>query len=147
MLLNEKVGELTYDGLLADHMPIADVFSVTVAAGEGLLKRGTVLALDDAGVETNSQETNDEAIDDDATDATKSEGGSKFIVLGSETMTANCILAEDIDAAKEDIVALAYRTGHFNESALIVKEGYAFTEKDKEALRDVGILVSDAIAY
>ena len=40
---------------------------------------------------------------------------------------------------------LAYRTGHFNENALIVKNSYTITADDKEAFRIAGILLSDAI--
>ena len=42
--------------------------------------------------------------------------------------------------------AVAYRTGHFNSNALIVGgEEYTFSAADKEALRSVGILISDAV--
>jgi len=121
MLLNEKVGEQSYDGLLADNIPVADVFSITITAGEGQLKRGTVLALGD---------------------------DEKMSVFDPEdtTKNANCILAEDIDAT-EEVVALAYRTGHFNKQALIVKDDAEFSAKGKDALRDVGILVSDTVTY
>lgn len=68
----------------------------------------------------------------------------------AEVLTANCILCDDtvIDNAG-DVVALAYRTGEFsadyiraatNESA---GETVEINDTDKEALRDVGILLSD----
>ncbi len=121
MLLNEKVGELTYDGLFVNHVPEADVFSVTVSAGEGILKRGTVLALGE-------------------------DGKMSVLDVNDTTLKANCILAEDIDAT-EEAIALAYRTGHFNEQALLTKDDAEMNAANKEALRDVGILVSDTIAY
>ena len=40
---------------------------------------------------------------------------------------------------------IAYRTGHFNRNALIVKEGYTMTKADEEELRKGGILLDDAI--
>ena len=43
------------------------------------------------------------------------------------------------------MVAIAYRTGHFNANTLIVKDEYEITAADKEALRSVGILLSDAV--
>ena len=43
------------------------------------------------------------------------------------------------------MVATAYRTGHFNANTLIVKDEYEITAADKEALRSVGILLSDAV--
>lgn len=67
--------------------------------------------------------------------------GTEFSVLGSGSGKANCILAEDTEAGAT--TALAYRTGHFNENCLIGE----LTEADKEALRDVGILLSDAVEY
>lgn len=66
--------------------------------------------------------------------------------VASDTATANCILAEDVDATSET-AALAYRTGHFATNKLIVKDEYTMTAADKEALRDVGILLSDAMEY
>ena len=116
--LNETVAAVKYDGLIADINPPADIFAVKIKAGEGKLKRGSVLSLET-----------------DGTRALLSEGGD-----------ANCILAEDVDATAET-TALAYRTGHFVSGRMIVKEGYTLTTADKEALRDVGILVSDALEY
>lgn len=123
--LNEKIATFEYDGLIADSNPVADVFAVTVASGNGALKRGTVLA--------------------------KSAKDGKMHILGatvsSDTITANCILAEDVDATSADAAALAYRTGHFATNKLIVKEETSLSAADKEALRDVGILLSDAMDY
>ena len=56
------------------------------------------------------------------------------------------MLAEDVDTGTEEaVVAIAYRTGHFNTNTLIVKDEYEITAADKEALRSVGILLSDAV--
>lgn len=122
--LNTEVATFEYDGLIVDSNPIADVFAVTVATGMGALKRGTVLA--------------------------RAAKEGKMHILGttvaSDTATANCILAEDVDATSET-AALAYRTGHFATNKLIVKDEYTMTAADKEALRDVGILLSDAMEY
>ncbi|MFR8038607.1 MAG: head decoration protein [Anaerovoracaceae bacterium] len=123
--LNAEVATFEYDGLIVDSNPIADVFAVTVATGMGKLKRGTVL----------SRSTKDGKMSITGTSA-----GS------GDTLTANCILAEDVDATSE-ANALAYRTGHFATNKLIVKEEYTLTAADKEALRDAGILLSDAMEY
>ena len=114
-----------YDGLIVDINPPADVYAVKVAAGAGVLKRGTALALS-------------------AKNGTMSILGTT--AADGDTLTANCILAEDVDAT-EAANALAYRTGHFATNKLIVKEGYTLTAADKEALRIVGILLSDAMEY
>ena len=40
---------------------------------------------------------------------------------------------------------MAYREGHFNTGALIVKEGYTLTAKDKEDFRSKNIILSDEL--
>lgn len=120
-----------YDGLIYDINPSADVFTVKIrkqSSGEVTLKRGTVLAL-----------------------STGTAGDNLMVILGTtaaenETLTANCILAEDVEVgAAADAVALAYRTGHFASNKLIAASGKTLGAEDKEALRDVGILISDAM--
>lgn len=121
--LYESVGDVEYDDLINSAIPAADVFAVTVAAltEETVLKRGTVLAR-------------------------TGEGKMEVLGTGSEGATANCILSDDVLVGTEDTVAVAYRTGHFNTNKLIVFEGYELSGDDKEELRKVGILLSDAVA-
>ena len=120
-----------YDGLIYDINPPADVFTGKIrkqSSDAVALKRGTVLAL-----------------------STGTAGDNLMVMLGTtaatnETLTANCILAEDVEVGTtEDAVALAYRTGHFASNKLIVASGKTFGAADKEALRDVGILISEAM--
>lgn len=106
------------DGLLAAINPAAEAFTVTIKANAGALSRGTVLAIDADG---------------------------KMIVLGSGEGTANCVLCDDTVVGAADVKAIAYRTGHFTAEKLIVKDSYAMTAADKEALRAAGILVSNAV--
>ena len=80
--LDENLGSVGYDGLIVANEPVADVFTVTIrkeATAAATYKRGTVLALS-AGTA----------------------GDGKLVILGStattnETLTANCILAEDVE--------------------------------------------------
>ena len=119
--LDETFGTMAYDNLISSTNPSAELFMVTVAKGDAevTLKRGTVLALDSNG---------------------------KMEVLGSGSGTANAVLADDVTVGTAaDAVAVAYRNGHFNKQALIVATGYTMTAADKEALRSVGILITDAI--
>ena len=44
-----------------------------------------------------------------------------------------------------DVVAVAYREGHFNAGALIVKAEYTLTAKDKDDLRTRNIILSDEL--
>lgn len=115
--LNTKIAEVKLDDLVyATHETSA--CHVTVASGQGVLKRGTVLALNADG---------------------------KCVILGTDAATANCILAKDIDATDADAVAPAYREGHFNIDALIAKEGYEIKSSDKEELRKLGIILSQSL--
>ncbi len=128
--LDENLGSVGYDGLIVANEPVADVFTVTIrkeATAAATYKRGTVLAL--------------------------SAGTGKLVILGStattnETLTANCILAEDVEVGTTaDVTVLAYRTGHFARNKLAVASGYTLKATDEEELRKAGILLSDAIEY
>lgn len=132
--LVNSLGAVEYDNLINSNEPPADVFSITVRKATGAettYKRGTVMAL-----------------------SSGSAGDSTWVPLGTtaasnETLTANCILADDITVGTAaNAVAIAYRTGHFNRNALIFTGEYdAITLADEQALRDAGILLSDAIEY
>lgn len=128
--LDENLGSVGYDGLIVANEPVADVFTVTIrkeATAAATYKRGTVLAL--------------------------SAGDGKLVILGStaatnETLTANCILAEDVEVGTTaDVTVLVYRTGHFARNKLAVASGYTLKATDEEELRKAGILLSDAIEY
>ena len=130
--LDENLGSVGYDGLIVANEPVADVFTVTIrkeATAAATYKRGTVLALS-AGT-----------------------AGDGMVILGStattnETLTANCILAEDVEVGTTaDVTVLAYRTGHFARNKLTVASGYTLKATDEEELRKAGILLSDAIEY
>ena len=115
--LNKAIAEVKLDDLVyATHETSA--CHVTIASGQGQLKRGTALALNADG---------------------------KCVILGTDAATANCILAKDVDATDADTVAPAYREGHFNIDALIVKESYEITASDKEELRKLGIILSQSL--
>lgn len=128
--LDENLGSVGYDGLIVANEPVADVLTVTIrkeATAAATYKRGTVLAL--------------------------SAGTGKLVILGStattnETLTANCILAEDVEVGTTaDVTVLAYRTGHFARNKLIFSGEYTLKPADEEALRAAGILLSDALDY
>lgn len=117
--LCRKVGEVGQDNLIAKLFPPAETFGIKVAGGEGVLKRGTVMAL----------------------------SGTDYVVLDAEaTGKANCVLSDPVYASGESpVTAVAYRTGHLNRKALIVAEGYTMTAADEEELRKGGILLSDML--
>lgn len=117
---DEVIGSVGYDNLINGLTPGAEVFSVQLAANQGILERGTLLATAAGGMVKISNDT---------------------------TGKANAVLAEAVDTGTSDAVeAIAYRTGHFNTNSLIVAKSYEITAADKEALRVAGILISDAVA-
>ena len=72
--LCRKVGEVGQDNLIAKLFPPAETFGIKVAGGEGVLKRGTVMAL----------------------------SGTDYVVLDAEaTGKANCVLSDPVDASGE----------------------------------------------
>ncbi len=138
-MLNEKIGTMEYDNLIHDTFPEATTFAVTLAAvsAETPLSRGTVLARNAAGKMV--------VLGSDVSDDI--EEGEPDGEAATTPAIANCILAIDCTAGTADAVVEAYRTGHFNRNKLVVAEGYSLTADDEEALRGVGILLSDAISY
>ena len=115
--LDKIIGSMRPDNLFHDVNPPAEVFHVDLAAGQGILERGTLLAVTEGGMVKISTAT---------------------------TGKANAVLADEVDAT-EAVSGIAYRTGHFNGNCLIVADGYEITAADKEALRVAGILISDAV--
>lgn len=119
-MLNETIGSVEYDGLFVSNVPVADVVHVKLAAGAGVLKRGTVV--------------------------TGTAGGNLAPVSTALNATnATYILADDVDTTGAVSIAAAYRTGHFAANKLITNGTYALVAADKEILRKSGILLSDAI--
>lgn len=127
-LYTQSVDSVSFDNLFADH--IIDVLTkgVTLKAAQGVVKRGTVV-----GIITASNL----AV---AVDSTKADG----------SQLADCILSDDVDTgiagATDNIVAVAYRTGHFNRKALIFG-GTDTADKHETYLRELGIFLKDNIAY
>ena len=117
--LDEVIGSVGYDNLINGLNPGTEVFHVEVAAGQGVLERGTLLAVADGGL---------------------------VKISAATTGKANAVLADAVDTGADGaVIALAYRGGHFNANTLIVADGYEITAADKEALREAGILISDAV--
>ena len=116
--LNETLGAMEYDGLIVANEPVADVVTVQLAAGTGVLKRGTVI--------------------------TGTAGGELATVAAALTTgKAIYVLADDTDVTTKT-TATAYRTGHFARN-LLVTGAYTLTAADEEIMRAAGILLSDAV--
>ena len=116
--LDENIGAVEYDGLIVNNVPVADVVTVNLAAGTGILKRGTVVT------------------------------GAELAPAAAALSATNgtYILTDDTDVTA-GAVATAYRTGHFARNKLHTDGSYTLTAADEEILRNAGILLSDAIEY
>lgn len=123
-LVNETVADVGFDNLFHSTYPAAEVYQVELTKSKGVVKRGSLLVAGEAGTLELASTSNNE-------------GGGKAVA----------ILADDVDtnAELDKIYGVAYRTGHFNANALILDEGASINAKDKEALRGLGILLSDAL--
>lgn len=126
--LSEKLGEMTFDGLITDIKPAPEVRGGVIRklSAAATLKRGTILA--------------------------KSSGDGKLVVLGTaavsnETLTPDCILCDDIEVgtAADEKVAV-YTAGCFDIGKVTVSASYTITESDKDNLRMRGIVFKAAAA-
>lgn len=121
--LDENIGTVGYDGLIVANEPVADVVTVSLAASQGVLARGTVI--------------------------TGAAGGEMSAASAALVATnAVYILADDADTGTGSVVtATAYRTGHFARNKLATDGSYTLVAADEEIMRNAGILLSDALDY
>ena len=126
--LNEDIATIEYDNLFYSDDVKAIPAGVIVASGQGILKRGTLLA-----------KTSE----------------NKMVVLGSDAededvevkAVADCVLTDEVDATSADADAIAYIQGDFNINELIVAEGYTISQADKDTLRTKNILIGRTLGY
>lgn len=119
--LDENIGTVDYDGLIVTNEPVADVVTVTLAASQGVLARGTVI--------------------------TGAAGGELSAAAAALVATnAVYILADETDTGTA-VTATAYRTGHFARNKLSTDGSYTLVAADEEIMRNAGILLSDALDY
>lgn len=78
-------------------------------------------------------------------------GDDKLVILGTaaasnETLTANCILAEDVEVGTNaDVQALVFLSGHANANKLAVASSHTITAAEIEAFRAAGIYLENAM--
>ena len=121
--LDENLGTVGYDGLIVTNEPVADVVTVTLAASQGVLARGTVIT---------------------------GAAGGELSAAAAALMATNAvyILADETDTGTGTAVtATAYRTGHFARNKLSTDGSYTLVAADEEIMRNAGILLSDALDY
>lgn len=129
--LYKKVGEFTPDKLIAGNAIPVTAKGITVAKGQGVLLRGTLLGI--AHDKTHKR-----------TDTTETYEGSS----GSQTDTigVDCILCEDIDATDNDVVTTGYVTGEMNAAAIILPEEKSI-EAHIQELRRLGLYIKPVQEY
>lgn len=127
--LSKNLGIMDLDGLVADINPKLVVSGATIRklSKADTIKRGTIMAK-----------------------SSGTAGDGKLVVLGttaasSETLTAYCILCDDVEVGTTDDVAVpVYLMGCFNINKCTVASSYVITEADKDALRNGGIVFKAA---
>lgn len=128
--LVSKVDERGQDNLIARLFPRALTMGIKVAAGEGLLKRGTILTAKDDGTYVICGKK-----------VTTGEGDNAQTTVYSNP---SAVLTVDVDASgTAAVTAVAYHSGNFNSNAVIVAEDYTLTAADKDTLRKYNILFTD----
>ena len=123
---SKLVGTMEPDDLIAGLEPAPMVHGATIRKGsaETTYKRGTIMAK-----------------------SSGTAGDGKLVILGStaassETLTADCILCDDVTVGTgADEAVAVYVGGCFNANKAIVKAEYDLTEADKDALRVRGIIL------
>ena len=127
MNLNEKIADVSFDGLITDNQPAALTRARTIRKGSAAATyvRGTIMAVSGG-----------------------SAGDGKLVILGTtaetnETLTPDCVLYVEVGtAADKDTVA--YISGCFDPDKITVKESYTITAADLDALRVRNILFKNA---
>lgn len=127
--LSEKLGEMTFDGLITDIKPAPEVRGAVIRklSAAATIKRGTILAK-----------------------SSGTAGDGKLVILGTEAasnevLTPDCILCDDIEVgtAADEKVAV-YTAGCFNIDRVAVADSYTITDGDKDNLRMRGIVFKAA---
>lgn len=123
--LDENLGYTGYDNLIVELDPPVRVMRVDLAAGMGVVKRGTVLG------------------------GPHPAGGWFMLNIDTQHL-GQYVLAEDVDTGTGGIgtgtvSGLAYCSGHFNRSALIIADNLTLDETAIAKLAENNIFVSDAV--
>lgn len=113
------------DNLFASSYPQAVTGSYTLAAGQGVLKRGSLIAI-----------------------GTGDKGSLVSAALAANTPVF--VLADDADTGSSTsgsaVECLGYRAGHFLDDQLITGSSYALKATDLEKMRQYGIYTSTGMS-
>ena len=129
--LYKKVGEFTPDKLIAGNAIPITAKGITVAKGQGVLVRGTLLGV----AHDNTHKKTD------TTETYEGTSGSQ-----TDTIGADCILCEDVDATSNDVTTTGYITGEYNAAAIILPEEKSIDTHAQE-LRKLGLYIKPVQKY
>lgn len=113
--LSQKLGEMTYDGLITDLDPKVIVGGGVIAKGAEAttVKHGTILSKD-------------------------AKSGNLAVMKAGAT--PDCVLAEDVEVGTdEDANVVVYIAGCFDPDKCIVADGYNLSTADRDTLRTKNI--------
>lgn len=137
MDLFENAGAFTPDNLISGDKEGTLVRGISLAPGQGVLKRGTLLFRDENNLGIMFGETETEP-----GDGTEGESVTAKVIMPSGILTDDADTGNDENG--EPVVAEEYITGIFNPDAVIAKEGTDITDYT-EALRNLGIFLKEVI--
>lgn len=149
MSLFELEGEFVPDSLIAGNKKGMLTRGIQLAPGQGILKRGTLLARneEDFGVMYGKVTADDGVVSeemktDEETESETSTGAVQALMMPSG------ILTDDVDTGThpegDAVSANEYITGTFNPNAVIVKEGTEVMDLT-ETLRSLGIFFEEVV--
>lgn len=149
MNLFELEGESVPDSLIAGDKKGMLTRGIALAPGQGVLKRGTLLARneEDLGVLYGKAAPEDVSAPGESGE-TKDGTAAETVTEAAEVlmMTPSGILTDDMDTGKDPdgdtVIATEYITGVFNPDAVIVKEGTEVRDLT-ETLRRLGIFFEE----
>lgn len=122
MIRKDKTYEFGVENLFTGVAP-APTATFELEAGQGVLKRGSLIALD------------------------ADTGQGKLIAKDNEAVSF-FVLTDDIDTGESGTDAVGctgYLSGNFNKNRLIVGEGYDFPATDVAQMRKDGIILQNAM--
>ncbi len=121
----EQIGEYVPDSLIAGNKKGTIARGISLAPGQGVLKRGTLLTRNDS---------------DQGEMLGLAEGGDATTVVPSGILTDDVDTGTDADG--DAVIAEEYITGVFNPDAIIVKEG-TDVKDFTETMRSLGMFMKE----
>jgi hypothetical protein len=141
MNLFEKDGEFVPDSLISGNKQGALTRGITLAPGQGVLKRGTLLSRNENNLGVIFAQSNTEGSGENVDDGAQQR-------VTQEKICPSGILTDDTDTGSsqegDPVIAEEYITGVFNPNAVIASEGTNVKDLT-ETLRMLGIFFEEVV--